>query len=83
MHGELSQCMECGLTWHALPRLQEVVQELRGMACICADGVAEGLRNMEPGDGETMRGMRAANRGVHLILDLAKRFARSAFRSWQ
>lgn len=54
---------------------QDVVEELRGMACICSDGVSEGLRDMEPGDLETMRAIRAANRAIHLIIDLAKRSA--------
>ena len=49
--------------------------ELRGMACICGDAVAEGLRSLEPGEPETKRAFRAAQRTLDLTHELTKRYA--------
>ena len=59
-------------------RVQGVVEELRGMACICGDAIAEGLRALEPGEPDTKRGFRAAQRCIDLVHELSNRCARGA-----
>ncbi len=43
------------------------------MACICGDAVAEGLRGLDPGEPETKRAFRAAQRTLDLTHELTKR----------
>ena len=50
--------------------LQVVLKDLRGMACMIGEAVAEGLRSLEPAHHDTKRGFRAANKALHLVLDL-------------
>ena len=52
--------------------LQVVLKDLRGMACMIGEAVAEGLRGLEPAHHDTKRGFRAANKALHLVLDLTK-----------
>ena len=61
---------------------QGVVQELRGMACICGDAIAEGLRGLEPGEPDTKRGFRAAQRCIDLVHELSHRCACALAASW-
>ena len=42
------------------------------MACMIGEAVAEGLRALEPAHHDTKRGFRAANKALHLVLDLTK-----------
>lgn len=52
--------------------VQVVLKDLRGMACMIGEAVAEGLRSLEPAHHDTKRGFRAANKALHLVLDLTK-----------
>ena len=52
--------------------MQVVLKDLRGMACMIGEAVAEGLRGLEPAHHDTKRGFRAANKALHLVLDLTK-----------
>ncbi len=42
------------------------------MGCMISEAVAEGLRSLEPAHHDTKRGFRAANKALHLVLDLTK-----------
>ena len=68
-----SLCPQWAASWGvSTMRVQVVLRDLRGMSCMIGEAVAEGLRALEPAHHDTKRGFRAANKALHLVLDLTK-----------